>query len=69
MIVVGVGKYISPSAWKERIYRWKRTIDVARKPDKDEFINSVKVSMAGVIIIGTIGFIIFLIYQFVVGFL
>jgi len=64
---MGFGKYVKPSAWKERLYRWKRTINVARKPDKDEFVSSVKISGSGIVIIGVVGFIIFLLYQLLIG--
>jgi protein transport protein SEC61 subunit gamma and related proteins len=66
---MGIGKYVSPSAWKDRISRYKRTIKVARKPDKEEFTSSVKISGSGLVLIGTLGFAIFLIYQLVTGFL
>jgi len=62
-----VSSLVSPAAWKERFAQMKRAIDVATKPDKEEFLNESKVSAAGMLIIGAIGFIIFLIYQLTVG--
>jgi protein transport protein SEC61 subunit gamma and related proteins len=66
---MGISKYVKPSAWKERISRWRRTLQVARKPDKDEFISSAKISGFGLVVIGAIGFVIYLFYQFISGFL
>jgi protein transport protein SEC61 subunit gamma and related proteins len=66
---MGISKYVKPSAWKERIRRWKRTLQVTRKPDKDEFVSSAKISGFGLLLIGTIGFAIYLIYQLVSVFL
>ena len=46
--------------WKERWAQWMRVLAVARKPTKDEFVSSSKVSAAGIVIIGAIGLAIFL---------
>ena len=43
----------------------KRVLKVARKPDKDEYIDFAKVTTLGIIIIGLIGFVIFLIAQLI----
>jgi protein transport protein SEC61 subunit gamma-like protein len=47
---------------KNRLLNYKRVIDVAKKPTKDEFVSSAKITGSGIILIGVIGFIIFLIY-------
>ena len=41
----------------------KRVLKVARKPDREEFLNFSKVTAIGIAIIGVIGFIIVLIGQ------
>ena len=41
----------------------KRVLKVARKPDREEFIDFSKVTAIGIAIIGVIGFIIVLIGQ------
>ena len=43
----------------------KRVLKVARKPDKDEYFDFAKVSTLGIIVIGLIGFVIFLIAQLI----
>ena len=43
----------------------KRVLKVARKPDKDEYIDFAKVTTLGIIVIGLIGFVIFLIAQLI----
>ncbi|MBS3815068.1 MAG: protein translocase SEC61 complex subunit gamma [Hadesarchaea archaeon] len=40
------------------LHECKRVLQVARKPDKDEYLNVAKITGIGVLIIGTIGFII-----------
>ena len=45
---------------KERLQDYKRVLTVARKPTKEEFRRSSKVSILGIIFIGAIGFIIFI---------
>ena len=41
----------------------KRVLKVARKPDREEFLNFAKVTAIGIAIIGFVGFVIFLIGQ------
>lgn len=41
---------------------YKRVVSIARKPEKEEFMSSMKITGTGIILIGMIGFIIFLLY-------
>lgn len=43
----------------------KRVLKVARKPDKDEYFDFAKVTTLGIIVIGLLGFVIFLIAQLI----
>jgi protein transport protein SEC61 subunit gamma and related proteins len=52
---------------KNVIASYKRVIDVARKPTRDEFTSSAKITAAGIVFIGAIGFAIFLLYFLVTG--
>ena len=47
---------------KNMIANYKRVIDIARKPEKEEFVSSAKITGTGIVLIGTIGFVIFLLY-------
>ena len=47
---------------KATIREYLRILAVARKPSKDEFIATAKVSSLGLVIIGAIGFVIFLVF-------
>lgn len=47
--------------FKELIERIRRVLLVSSKPDKDEFRQSAKITGIGIVLIGIIGFIIFLI--------
>jgi protein translocase SEC61 complex gamma subunit len=53
---------------KGKIAQYQRVVSIARKPEKDEFVSSVKITGTGMILIGMIGFVIFLLY-FLVRFL
>ena len=50
------------SKQKDKLVNYRRVISVARKPDKDEFTKAVKITGSGILTIGLIGFLIFLIY-------
>jgi len=52
---------------KERLEQYRRTIEVSRKPDREEFFNAVKITGSGIALIGAVGMIIFLIYYLTVG--
>ena len=52
---------------KNMLANYKRVIDVARKPTRDDFTSSAKITGVGIVLIGMIGFIIFLIYYLVTG--
>jgi protein translocase SEC61 complex gamma subunit len=47
---------------KGKLAQYKRVTNIARKPEKEEFISSVKITGTGMALIGIIGFIIFLLY-------
>ncbi|MCD6478135.1 MAG: protein translocase SEC61 complex subunit gamma [Candidatus Aenigmarchaeota archaeon] len=42
-----------------------RVLKVTRKPTKEEYIAAVKITGLGIILIGSIGFIIFLIFKII----
>ena len=52
---------------KSLIERIKRVLLVSSKPDKDEFKQSARITGIGLVIIGVIGFVIFLIVQLIGG--
>ena len=56
---------LSPHAIKETLAQYRRVLDVARKPDKDEFLRTAKVAALGVGIIGLVGFVIFVLYNLI----
>ena len=45
---------------KETFRRYMRVLHVARKPSREEFITTGKMSALGIFIIGMIGFVIFI---------
>ena len=50
---------------KEKIKQYKRVLSVAHKPDKEEFITSAKITSGGIVFLGLVGFVIFLIYYMI----
>ena len=49
---------------KAKLLEWKRILQVARKPGKDEFLSSTKICILGIAVIGAVGFAIFLAFAF-----
>jgi protein transport protein SEC61 subunit gamma-like protein len=49
---------------KDTFRNYRRVLQVARKPGKDEFLNTSKISALGIGLIGVIGFIIFILFIF-----
>lgn len=47
---------------KAKIREYRRVLQIARKPGKDEFISSSKICAIGILVIGLIGFSIFIIF-------
>lgn len=46
---------------REALRRYRRVLQIARKPSKDEYLGATKVCALGIIVIGLVGFVIFLI--------
>ncbi len=49
---------------KAKLSEWRRILQVARKPDLDEFVMSSKICVLGIAVIGVIGFAMFLAFTF-----
>lgn len=52
---------------KDKLVNYRRVISVARKPDKEEFSKAVRITGSGILFVGFIGFVIFLLYYFISG--
>jgi protein translocase SEC61 complex gamma subunit len=50
----------------DKIKQYKRVLSVAHKPDREELISSMKITGAGIIFLGSIGFVIFLLYYMII---
>ena len=54
----------SPKEWpdklKKKFKEWRRVYKITKKPDREEFVAVVKVTGLGIIIVGVLGFAIFL---------
>ncbi|MBC5792782.1 MAG: protein translocase SEC61 complex subunit gamma [Nanohaloarchaea archaeon] len=60
---------INPSKWKNdlkaKLNEYKRVLKISSKPDREEFEMSAKITGAGMIIIGIIGFFFYLLANLV----
>lgn len=45
---------------KAKLNEYRRVLRIARKPNKDEFVASSKICALGMVVIGFIGFVIFI---------
>lgn len=50
---------------KGKLEQYKRTIEVSIKPDKEEFTSSAKITAIGILLVGIIGFIVYLLYNII----
>jgi protein transport protein SEC61 subunit gamma-like protein len=50
---------------RENIRKYRRVLQISRKPGKEEFLTSTKICALGIALIGFIGFVIFL--AFILG--
>ena len=52
---------------KDMLDNYKRVLQIARKPDREEFIHTAKICGAGMGIVGVLGFILYLISTVFIG--
>ena len=45
---------------KETLENWRRVLQIARKPNRYEFTSTSKICAMGLLLIGAVGFVIFL---------
>ncbi len=45
---------------KDSVKNWRRVLQIARKPNKEEFMSTSKICALGLVLIGLIGFVIFI---------
>jgi protein translocase SEC61 complex gamma subunit len=50
----------------EKLKQYKRVLSVAHKPDKEELTSSMKITGSGIVLLGAVGFIIFLLYFLII---
>ncbi|MBI4167632.1 MAG: protein translocase SEC61 complex subunit gamma [Candidatus Aenigmarchaeota archaeon] len=48
---------------KNKLSQYLRVISVSKKPDREEFWSSVKICGAGILIIGAVGFVIYVLFR------
>ncbi|WEL22959.1 protein translocase SEC61 complex subunit gamma [Candidatus Nanohalovita haloferacivicina] len=64
---------LNPGKWKQyatdKLREYRRVLKISEKPDREEFEMSAKVTGAGMIIIGLIGFIFYLLSNLIPNYL
>ncbi len=50
--------------YKTKIKEWKRVLHITKKPSKDEFLASSKITGIGMLIVGLVGFLIYTFARF-----
>ncbi len=56
---------LSLETWRERLSQYRRTIEISRKPDRNEFLSAAKITALGMFIIGLVGFLMFVLYHLI----
>ncbi len=51
--------------WKETLEGYRRIIAVSRKPDREEFLSTARITALGIFVVGVTGFVIYLIYYLI----
>ena len=65
MISCDIMKLANFVTWlREKLFEFKRVIMISRKPSWDEVWRTTKITAAGTIIVGTLGFIIQMIFYY-----
>ncbi len=52
---------------RAKLKEYSNVLKMARKPDKEEFITTTKISVAVMFLVGLVGFVIYLLMQVVPG--
>ncbi len=65
MIFINIKNFFSPLKWKEKLEGYRRVIAVSRKPDRDEFLSTARITALGIFILGVAGFVIYMIYYLI----
>ena len=64
---------LNPGKWKrnakDKLREYRRVLKIAEKPDREEFSMSAKVTGAGMIIIGAIGFVFYMLSSLIPNYL
>lgn len=64
-IFMNIKNFFSPLKWKETLEGYRRVIAVSRKPDKEEFLSTARITGLGIAIVGVTGFVIYMIYYLI----
>lgn len=62
VIFMNIKNLFSPVKWKEKLEEYRRVIAVSRKPDKEEFLSTARITALGIALVGATGFVIYIIY-------
>jgi len=52
---------------REKINEYLKILKMARKPDRDEFLSTTKISVAVMFVVGLVGFLIYILMEVLPG--
>lgn len=52
---------------KETIENYSRVLQIAKKPDKEEFTSTAKICGIGIFVVGAVGFVLYLVSTVFIG--
>ncbi len=64
-MLINIKNFFSPLKWKETLEGYRRVIAVSRKPDREEFLSTARITGLGIFVVGVIGFVIYMIYYLI----
>jgi len=62
---INIKNFFSPAKWKETLEGYRRVIAVSRKPDREEFLSTARITALGIAVTGVTGFVIYMIYYLI----
>ncbi len=59
---MNIKNFFSPAKLKEKLEEYRRVIAVSRKPDREEFLSTARITALGISVLGAAGLVIYMLY-------
>ncbi len=60
--IMNMKNFFSPAKLKEKLEEYRRVIAVSRKPDREEFLSTARITALGISVLGAAGLVIYMLY-------